>query len=243
MVDVAPNTALMIALGNAYNNARANAPRGNPTASIPGLGGAGAVEGIGATPGVVAGSGVPGGSVPGTATTGDAVMDAILGGGAGGSDPVAQQVAEAGLRLGLGGSGPGERGDRGAGVSGGDLRTFASILGGPTAIPSILANVVGNDVFGFDPSTSGLINNLLALEESEAGASGFGVNATGGEPFSFDPGANVGAGNLPAAGGPFSDPVDFSVPSPSFSFGGGGSGRGGRRSPEARARDRNEQPR
>lgn len=224
---------------------------GTPNAFAPGAqgipgqpGAAGdAASSVAAGP-AAAGIGSGGASVPGTATTGQSILENIMTGGIDPGSP--DQVSLVDRLRGFNGE-PGERGDLGTGVTGGDVGALLSVLGGPFASASILSSLVASDALGMDLDPSLLsANSLLELAQVQAeneSSPGFSADATGGTPFSFDPGVNVGAGNLPAASGPFSAPVDFSVPSRGLSFGGGGSGGDRGRSPEARARDRNEQPR
>lgn len=201
----------------------AHAAGGTPNAFTPGAQGVPGANGQpGADPaGTPVGSaaagaiGAGGASVPGTATTGTSILEDILAGEP--ADPAASLVD----RLRGVGREPGERGDLGAGVTGGDLGALLSVLGGPFAPASILASLAASDALGLDLDPSLLsTTSLLELAQAENESSpGFGADATGGAPFSFDPGVNVGAGNLPPASGPFSAPVDFSVPSTGLSFG------------------------
>ena len=80
MVDITPNTALLVALQNQFAASRANAPQGNLAAGIPAL--AGQANGDAAAPpggpGGLA-TGAVGGGVPSTATTGQSVANALAG--------------------------------------------------------------------------------------------------------------------------------------------------------------------
>lgn len=79
MVDISPQGQFLMALNNAFQAARSNAPQGNLGAGIPGVAG-GSEDGPG-SPGGGAPAGVSiGGGVPGTALTGTGVANALIGG-------------------------------------------------------------------------------------------------------------------------------------------------------------------
>ncbi|MGI9492767.1 MAG: hypothetical protein ACR2QF_10250 [Geminicoccaceae bacterium] len=168
MVDVSPQGAFLVALNNAFNAARANAPQANVGAGIPGLAAGGAENG----PGSPGGSVSIGGGTPGTATTGQSIANALIGGGAGAeaalAGPGGQQVFNALLTQ--RGESP-ERPD----VPGGSVATLLALLtGGPLAIPGIIGSLVASDALGgpLDPSllsVSGLAQ--LASDDSTPGQS------------------------------------------------------------------------
>ncbi|MGI9485409.1 MAG: hypothetical protein ACR2RF_05915 [Geminicoccaceae bacterium] len=198
MVDVSPQGAFLVALNNAFNAARANAPQANVGAGIPGLAAGGAENGPG-SPGGPASVSI-GGGAPGTATTGQSIANALLGGGGGAeaalAGPGGQQVFNALLTQ--RGESP-ERPD----VPGGSVATLLALLtGGPLAIPGLIGSLVASDALGrpLDPSllsVSGLAQ--LANDDSTPGVEfGGSINADG----SFTPAISspraVGAGTFPA---------------------------------------------
>lgn len=114
-----------------------------------------------------------GASVPGTATTGQSLLEEIV---AGGVDPASAEAESLINRLrGIGGGEPGERGDLGAGVMGGDVGALLSVLGGPLAPATILASLVASDASGLplDPSlltASGLASLAAGTDPGEFGS-------------------------------------------------------------------------
>lgn len=151
-----------VALLTAIQDAQA-AGGGTPNAFVPGAQGIPGVGGqpgqdAGGTPAAVSGGISGGASIPGTATTGPGLLENVLAGG--GADPLTQGAPFQGA-IGLGGNEPGERGDLGAGVTGGDLETLLSVLGGPTAIAAILGSLVTSDALGLPPSTSLGLSDLV----------------------------------------------------------------------------------
>lgn len=109
--------------------------------------------------GGAAGVGGGGASVPGTATTGAGILESINSGQLPVSSPSANDLVD---RLFGGGGEPGERGDLGAGVTGGDLETLLAVLGGPASMPLILASLVMSDAMGLPPDPSLLGTTSLA---------------------------------------------------------------------------------
>lgn len=153
MVDISPGAAFMLALNSAFNAAHANAPQGNLGAGIPGLAQAAAEQG--GAPGQIA-SGATGGTVGGTATTGTNALNSLLGGGATAGDPLTQQIAGTSNFLNATRE-PGERGDLGAGVTGGDPRLLLAMLSGnPLAMLYQTAQAISGQqptALGTDPVT------------------------------------------------------------------------------------------
>ncbi len=138
MVDITPGTALLAALQNQFNAARQGQGQGT-NSLIPGFAG----SGEGADPSSILsalGGGISAGGVPGTATTGSSIANSLIGGSAGAGDPLAQQVS---LASGLGFREGGERGDLGAGVTGGDIGMLLSTLG-PLAPLMLLGQIVSS---------------------------------------------------------------------------------------------------
>lgn len=183
MVDITSD-ALLAAIANQFANARQGQSPGVGSV-VPGLVGAGVGEQGTVSPAAV---GSPGGGVPGTATTGPAVANALLGGGGGGiGDAVSQQVA--GTLLGR--QEAGERGDLGAGVAGGNIGALLSVLGGIGAVPTILGSLIASDASGLplDPS---LLSTMTLAElvsgESDPGQRLTRVDPTGRviDPITFD---------------------------------------------------------
>ena len=125
---------------------------GSPNAFTPGV--QGIPSGVPGTPGdpgggvaggvAPAGVGAGGASVPGTATTGQGILESIV---AGGDPDVARRLLPGSLFQ----TAPGEPGDLGAGVTGGNVNALLSVLGGPLAIPTILGSLVASDAMGLPP--------------------------------------------------------------------------------------------
>ena len=177
MVDITPSNALLAALSNQFAAARQGQTPGVGSA-IPGLPGVASSESAPS----VSGASLAGG-IPATATTGQSVANSLLGGVGGTGDAIAQQVAGTLLSQ----REPGERGDLGAGVTGGDVGALLSILGGPAALFSIIPSLVASDAAGLplDPSllsATTLAELVSGTEDSSPGFSGeFGgaLNADG----------------------------------------------------------------
>lgn len=161
MVDIAPGAAFLLALKNAFDAARANAPRGNTGVGIPGISDA-ADQGTPSLPGQVAGSSIGGlgGGVPGTAPTGQNALVPALGGGepAGTLTPLPLRQPDTVNALNFGPRQnvrePGERGDQGAGVTGGNLNMLLAVLSGN---PLAMGLAASRAVAGQDRETGGAI--------------------------------------------------------------------------------------
>lgn len=101
----------------------------------------------GNSPNSLINGGISAGGIPGTATTGVS-GNALIGGSA----PLAGAVANGspGSLFSTSGSEPGERGDLGAGVTGGDLELLLSILSGnPIAMAAAIAQAVSGQPASF----------------------------------------------------------------------------------------------
>lgn len=214
MVDVTPQMAFIAALQGQFNASRQGG--GGPVPGIPGLSGAGGNDPAN-TPGGLSG-GITAGGVPSTATTGTSVANTLISGG-GGSDALSQQVGNA-----LIGREAGERGDLGAGITGGDLGALLSILSGPGAFATILGSLVASDAAGLPLDPSLLTPASLAGLAREEGSQGIGSQGiafadrdTGRSSFNTDTGnvlTSPGTNNVGAAGIRFSDRDRFGPSSP-----------------------------
>ncbi len=181
-----PYVAYLTALQDAYA-----ASGEGPNAFVPGAQGvpalgqaAGAGEGpggIGGIGGIAGGVGAGGASVPGTATTGANLLDAIVTGGLPATSPAAAPLARRGLL-------PGEEStaDR-AGRGGGDVSTLLGLLsGGILAVPATLGSLVLSQAAGLPPSTgllsAGGLAELAGLDGSTPGFGASGVDLGGAVP-------------------------------------------------------------
>lgn len=195
-------TSFLVALRDAYSAGGAAPSAFRPGAQGISPFGAGAGSDGPGIPGIP-GGGAGGGTVPGTAITGANLLEGILGGGPAGSS-LEQRVSA------LRGGGQSDPSGISTGefdnLQGGDLDMLSSILQfGPLAVPLILGQLAFGDA---------------------AGPSGFGADATGGDPFVFGGPAPAGLDLGGATAG-----VDFGSnpfnPAGGLSFGGGGGGSDG----------------
>lgn len=177
MVDITPGVAFLAALQNQFNAARQGQGRGT-NSLIPGLPGGGEGD-SGSVIGSLGSGGISAGGVPGTATTGSSIANSLIGGGASAGDPLAQQVS---LASGFGSPGePGERGDLGAGVTGGDAELLLSILSGnPLLMAASVAQAVNNQnfTFGNDVQPFTRTQNESFQDNRDVQPGGFGSSRT-----------------------------------------------------------------
>lgn len=173
MVDITPSDALISALANQFSAARQGRTPGVGS-SIPGLQRGVGGEGQSSAPAVV---GAAAGGIPSTATTGPSTANALLGGSTA-TDPVSQQAFNALVSQ---RGEPGERGDLGAGVTGGSLGALLAVLGGPLAPLSLIGNLVASDALGLPPTASITLADLVeAGERGDLGSLGLGGDVLGG---------------------------------------------------------------
>ena len=202
MVDITPSQALLAALQGRFDAARQGQGRGT-NSLIPGLPGGGEGTDSGSVIGALGSGGISAGGVPGTATTGSSIANSLIGGGAGAGDPLAQQVS---LASGLGFREPGERGDLGAGVTGGDADLLMSILSGnPLLMAAMAAQAVSGQGLSFTGGNQNPTGNpTLAPQGTTIGADGRLIGP-GGQPLNpqlgpirgdSTPGASTGGRSL-----------------------------------------------
>lgn len=190
-----------VALLSSIQDAQA-ASGGSPNPFTPGSQGIPGQGGVpseaGGSPGVAGsiGGGVGGGgSVPGTATTGQNILADIAAGTASPTDPLAGGTIFQGAGV------PGEAGDLGASVTGGDLGTLMSVLGGPTALLSILPSLVASDALGMPLDPSLLTTTSLAQLAFGGGEGGAGAGTEFGGSINSDGSFTPAVSSVGGSGG------------------------------------------
>jgi hypothetical protein len=148
VVDITQGQALLAALQAQFNAARQGTGQGT-SSTIPGLPGSGGDDG--GVGGVNALAGISPGGVPGTATTGQSIVNSLIGGAPLGGDPLAQQVFNspnfATLFGGGGGSGEDVAGNQAdlAQITGGNADVAMAAL---TGNPLLMAAALGLGISG-----------------------------------------------------------------------------------------------